>query len=125
MELPYEKGSVDEILVYHVIEHIELSDLQSLLHYWQTLLKPGGVLVIEAPDSEKLLPFILHKINAKQKDWDWGTFAIYANKKLGHRCAVTAEYAQKLLGSGWAIIEAEPTRDTGFQAFRLECTKIQ
>ena len=47
--LPFDAGTVDEILTYHVIEHVFRWDAVRALEHWHALLKPGGRLVIETP----------------------------------------------------------------------------
>ena len=121
--LPYDDGTIDEILVYHLLEHFEVNRLKPILRHWRRLLKPGGTLIIESPDFAKLFPFLLEKVESDEKDWDWVSWAIYAGEKHGHRCALTAGWVKQLLGSGWSIVEEAPTRDTGFPAFRLKCVK--
>lgn len=46
LPLPFETGSVDEVLCLNVLEHVDLIPLMKELH---RLLKPGGRLVAEVP----------------------------------------------------------------------------
>jgi len=57
--LPYKQNSVDEIRAIDVYEHVSFRESQSLLNYWVSLLKPGGLLVIQAPSIEVLARNIL------------------------------------------------------------------
>lgn len=56
----YDKDSVDEILAVHVIEHFYLWEVHDLLSSWKSILKPGGRIVLEAPDLQKA---VYHLIN--------------------------------------------------------------
>lgn len=51
----FDGDTVDEILANHVIEHLYLWDLEPTLNSWRMILKPGGKLIIEAPDLDKIL----------------------------------------------------------------------
>ena len=52
-ELAYENGSVDEVVMFHAIEHFTLDDACMILRKIFSMLKPGGHLIIEAPDVFK------------------------------------------------------------------------
>jgi len=45
--------TIDEILIVHVFEHLWPDEVLPHIRYWHTLLKPGGVLVLEMPDLYK------------------------------------------------------------------------
>ncbi|QTP55253.1 class I SAM-dependent methyltransferase [Billgrantia sulfidoxydans] len=47
--------SVTIISAFHVIEHIPFNDLQSLLKESFRVLKPGGLLILETPNSENIV----------------------------------------------------------------------
>lgn len=51
-DLPFEDGSVDEILTSHVFEHIGIMDMYSVLSEWRRALRDKGRLVLYLPDLE-------------------------------------------------------------------------
>lgn len=57
--LPYEPNSIDEILAIDIYEHISFRESQALLNHWVSLLKPGGLLIIQGPSIEVLARNIL------------------------------------------------------------------
>jgi hypothetical protein len=54
--LPFESGTVDEIMSAHLVEHFREHEMQSrILPYWRDLLRPGGRLVIICPNLAAIL----------------------------------------------------------------------
>lgn len=51
--LPYEAGSVDEILSNHMLEHMTETAGLSALKHWFSLLRSGGALELEVPDFKQ------------------------------------------------------------------------
>jgi predicted SAM-dependent methyltransferase len=52
--LPFEDNYADEIHAIHVIEHIYLWEVEATLKEWLRVLRPGGLLVLELPNLEKV-----------------------------------------------------------------------
>ena len=52
-EIQYEPNSIDEIVLFHAIEHFTLDDACMIVRKLFAILKPGGHLIIEAPDVFK------------------------------------------------------------------------
>lgn len=50
--LPFQPGSIDEILAQDVLEHISHRSCERVLADWCALLKPGGIITIRCPDLE-------------------------------------------------------------------------
>jgi SAM-dependent methyltransferase len=63
-DLKYDDNSVDEVVMFHAIEHFTLDDACMLIRRIFGWLKPGGHLLIEAPDVVKAVK------NAKNGDFD-------------------------------------------------------
>lgn len=49
VQLPFADGEFDVITNWHVIEHCQ--DVRETLAEWYRVLKPGGVMILETPDS--------------------------------------------------------------------------
>lgn len=52
IELPFPDETFDVITAWHVIEHV--SDVAKTLTEWRRVLRPGGLLVLETPNTEYL-----------------------------------------------------------------------
>ena len=50
LDLP--DNSIDEMLAFHVIEHLDFVGFEKAIKNWYRMLKPGGKLIIECPDLE-------------------------------------------------------------------------
>lgn len=53
--LPYEDGSVDEILASHILEHFSFRDAMTALKEWVRVLKPGGRIRIAVPGFDQIV----------------------------------------------------------------------
>lgn len=53
--LPFTDNSVDEILAVHVVEHLYIHQILSVITEWRRVLKPGGRMVLELPCLDKVL----------------------------------------------------------------------
>lgn len=52
VRLPFESETFDLVTHWHVIEHVE--NVAEALHEWRRVLKPGGLMVMETPNSRFL-----------------------------------------------------------------------
>jgi len=65
-QLPFEPGTVDEILASDIYEHVSHRDSLDLLKHWSDLLKEDGVLIIRAPCLDVILQYLLNASNLDQ-----------------------------------------------------------
>ncbi len=59
--LDAEPGSVDKILLVHVLEHFVRWEAMDMLRHYHTLLRPGGTLLMEHPDLDACIRFYLER----------------------------------------------------------------
>jgi hypothetical protein len=57
--IDYPDNSVDRIEGYMVIEHLPLHDARDFLTKTHRMLKPGGLLILEMPDLQKVCRLVL------------------------------------------------------------------
>lgn len=54
-ELEAQASSVDVICTHHVLEHFYRHEVVNMIKQWITFLKPGGIIITEMPDLERLM----------------------------------------------------------------------
>lgn len=57
--MPYVRGSVDEIVAQDILEHFSHRITRQLLEHWISLLAPGGTIEIRCPDALKQAELLL------------------------------------------------------------------
>lgn len=53
--LPYEDGRVERLYAGHIMEHIPMPEVQTVLAEWKRVLCPGGLIGIVGPDVNRAL----------------------------------------------------------------------
>jgi len=59
-KLPFPENSVEEIFANDVYEHVPFAESFELLKHWVSILKPGGSLVIQTPNTVGLAKMLLN-----------------------------------------------------------------
>lgn len=73
LPLPFDKNSVEEIVGYHVIEHLDHTKILEAVKSWYRALMIGGKLVLEFPDLDAVLQWCLKEHSTKSLEWLFGT----------------------------------------------------
>lgn len=129
-----EPETVEEILIVHVFEHLWPGEVDAHINYWRSILKPGGVLILEMPDLYKSAKNYIERIDAG--DYSsieqmalWPVYGDNPNKSVYdcHKwgwCFKTL--APKLLSAGFSKVVERPTQWHGQRQnrdFRVEAIK--
>jgi len=88
-DLPYEHGSIDEIIGMHILEHFTFEEGAQLLRHWRDLLKPGGSLRVHVPDIKGIID-----LYNEEGEMDWcirQLFGSQKNKYGLHRSGYTSQ----------------------------------
>ena len=59
-DLPFDDDYADEAMAIHVVEHFYIWDAVDVLKEWYRVLKPGGKMIIEVPDLDKVIYHIMY-----------------------------------------------------------------
>lgn len=81
-KIPLPDGCADEVMAIHLIEHVLPWRLQATLNEWARLLKPGGLLVIEAPDLIKCCTNIIKGYKGPKHPDQLGLWGIFGDSRL-------------------------------------------
>lgn len=57
---PFPDGSFDLVYSSHVIEHVEMTDVERTIAEWARIVKPGGWLEVHTVDAARVLKAWLH-----------------------------------------------------------------
>ena len=131
-KLPFEDNYADEIISIHLIEHIDTLKIDNLIQDWFRILKPGGKLIIECPDLEKIA---VHILNQRFRNSDrelWEMYTVYGifgeqteNAWMRHQWAYTPDSMAELLSKHNFIDIScnppqwhRPQRDMRFEAIK-------
>ena len=124
-ELPFEDEAVDEIQAIHLFEHLPRAEVGDYLSEWSRILKPGGQLILEMPDLEKICAMIL----AGERRQHLTLLGIFGDARYGdplmlHRWAWAQWELEKVVGVfGFDVTFEDPVfhflqRDLRMVAFR-------
>ena len=97
-DLPFDEHSVDEIILFHILEHLPQYEIKRSLEEVNRVLKVNGKLLIAVPD-EKGNAELLAKAKT-QKEEEWAIRLIHGtqkNKWSHHYCGYTKKTLKKLL----------------------------
>ena len=116
-----ESGTVEEIVAYHVIEHIFRWDVHDTLTEWRRVLIPGGKVAIECPDLDKCI----HNYLTYPDRPELSTRGIFGDDRLRdplhmhHWCFTIPELINELRRAGFVKIrEEEPQTHRPMSAMR-------
>lgn len=131
----FQNNVADEIVAFHVIEHIPVYDIEPTLIRWHDVLKPGGLVVVEQPCIMKSCINFLQIATTKESNivYNLGLKGIFGepcpqNPWMEHKWGWTFEtLAQQFRNAGFVNIQEHvpvthmgPVRD-----FRLVAQKYK
>lgn len=129
-------NSVDIILGWHIVEHIELGQNAAVIREWNRVLKPGGSLLLACPDVGKIAKHIVDR-DGPWADWFTCMVNIFGpyNGFVGdfHKWGYDVENLGKLLrengfsntteltpGRLVSLIGAENANKVGFAEYNIQ-----
>lgn len=122
-------GTVDEIMLIHVIEHFYRWEIPPALEHWAAKLRPDGALIIEAPDIIKCAQNLLSGKPDQMNMWGLYGDPQHRDPYMCHRWGWTPATLTPLLQqAGFRNIQSEwPLHHgrRGDRDFRLVARKPQ
>ena len=125
-KLPFPDEYADEVWAIHVIEHFYAWEVLDVVKEWRRVLKPGGRLVLEMPDLEKVIKH-LNDPKAPMAMTMWPLYGDprYQKPEEVHKwCYNSATMTELLKRAGFQSIECkvaqyhQPARDFRAEAIR-------
>jgi SAM-dependent methyltransferase len=107
--LPYENGSVDEIVFFHCIEHIRKIYHRGILLEFSRLLKYGGKLLISYPNFWECAQRWHQNTGANRKFWEATLYGRQLYETDYHVCAMNPdELCETLYTCGFENVSSYP-----------------
>lgn len=117
--LPYEDGSIDELRLVQVFEHLTFDEGKQALRYWLTKLKKGGKLHLDIPDLDGTIALYA-------EDPAWATrllFGSQRNQYGQHKSMYSAKTISQILKEvGYVQLQVLPNIHF-YPAFAIEAYK--
>lgn len=114
MSLPFDDKTVDRIVMFHVIEHIQKHKHQQILLNCRRVLKPDGELWISYPEFGKIAQNWLTNHKGHRQFWEATIYGRQSSPSDYHVCCMDSdEFTHLLTVSGFAVNTCcpEPTED--------------
>jgi SAM-dependent methyltransferase len=111
-KLPFDDNYADEAMAIHVVEHFYVWEVPDLLKEWIRVLKPGGRLIIEVPDLEKVFRYI----SEGMKHPTFTMWPLYGDPShrdplMGHKWGYTPQSLAKMMAHvGLETLERHPAQ---------------
>lgn len=115
--LPYEDGSVEEILFFHCIEHVQKGYHDLILQEFYRLLKGGGTLLISYPNFWECAQRWKQNTDGNRKFWEATLYGRQLYESDFHVCAMDpGELADLLMYIGFEGIVSTPEPSEPFNS---------
>jgi predicted SAM-dependent methyltransferase len=125
--LPFEDGSIDEIMAIHVCEHFYIHEIMKVFKEWFRVLRSGGKMTVELPCLDNILNHF--SMGSPNKFTLMGLYGDPGSHKHGepalHKwCWSKAEFRKLLEKVGFKnIVEEEPKTHIPSRDMRFVCVK--
>jgi SAM-dependent methyltransferase len=123
--LPYEDDSVEEIVMFHTIEHIEKKHHVFLLSEFNRVLRKDGYLIITFPEFSKCAKNFIENYKGMREFWEATVFGSQVSKSDYYVCAMDSEFLrQQLIDLGFSHITIDSEINEKYNTI-LSCSKVR
>ena len=107
--LPYANGSVEQVVLFHTIEHIQKSFHLQLLLEIRRVLCPDGTFLISYPEFTRCYENWRTNHRGKREFWEATIFGRQSSPSDYHVCIMdTPEFSYTLRSAGFRILHCIP-----------------
>lgn len=96
-KLPYRTNSVEEVLLFHTIEHIQKVYHRVVVSEIYRVLKPGGTFICSYPEFRTIAKYWLENFKGKRDWWEKTIFGRQLHPSDFHVCAMEFKSFSNLL----------------------------
>ncbi len=115
--LPYKAGTVEEVVLFHTIEHIQKRFHKQILGEVFRVLKPGGTFLVSYPDFEKCAMNWISNHKGQRDFWEKTIYGRQLFPADFHVCAMhTPSFKLMLLESGFETVKTSNEKHNDFNA---------
>ena len=130
LKLPYEDNSIEKIVMYHVIEHIEKKYHYDMLKEIHRVLQPEGELVLAFPEFTKVVQNWKDNKRGMRDFWEATIYGRQASPSDFHVSLMdTDQLSIHLVRHGFSILSthSEPGQDfnTVIKCSKVECVTYE
>lgn len=116
--LPYESSSIDQILLYHTIEHIEKRYHQDMLREFNRILKSDGILHLSYPEFTEIVENWKSNYQGKKDFWEMTIYGAQRSSADFHVALMhTPDVKLELIKAGFKILSAVPEPIESFNTY--------
>ena len=113
--LPYPAASVDKVVMFHTIEHIEKKFHRGILINIRRVLKEDGELIISYPEFGKVAQYWLDNHKGLREFWEATIYGRQASPSDYHVSAMDSkEFKHLVITSGFQVTKCVPEPDQDF-----------
>lgn len=117
-KLPYETNSVDEVIFYHTIEHIEKRYHQDIFRELNRILKPEGILNLSYPEFTEIVENWKTNKYGKKDFWEMTIYGAQRSQSDFHVAIMhTPDVKLELIKAGFKILLAVPEPIESFNTY--------
>lgn len=122
-KLPYRTGSVDEVVMFHVIEHINKRSHKFILGEVWRVLRAGGTLLISYPEFLKCVENWTTNFRGQRDFWEATLYGRQLYPSDTHVCIMhTPDFKETLEMAGFASIYSTPELSEDYNTV-IHCVK--